>query len=448
MLNHVFKHVSNNIKIVYSMKRYQIVALSIIFLMVLYYLHNKTNKLQSDVIMLAEKYETIVHDNIMHNNNLDKVIKMIENSVESVIHNGNETSLHPNTIRDIDRQNYCTVKNPRENNKVSPIEKPMDAPIAIENELVQSTEDDKNCVIDAPIAPLHVNVCGIKQCDNLSTIDELDSNNETIDNCLDNGHHQSTCQSIGRSVTSNDLTRLSDIDTDSDAFDSDSDGEDEVKVGGVGIDGGVRIDDEREVTVNTYSTMTNIISSYSNDSVEDVYPEDESINDVQATGDSDLNANIMNADVMNACIDVTLTNKESVGADVASVTIVDMGRTVDIVDKDIMFIQKADLIDELQQKLPFINSGQPYSDQVHNAAPLPDTATSSDIPDGTSYMSVTIDNIPNMSNSEITKLKLQCIKQLATDLHIATTHDGFKKKTKKELVGEILSYKKNILNIV
>ena len=420
------------------MKRYQIIALSIICLLVLYYFHIKTNKLQSDILAMAEKYENIVRDNIMHNDNLDKVIRMIENSVESTIYRGNgnddgndgrepsilnETFKPQITMATVDTGTVGTSTVDTGTVDTGTVDTgTVDTAGAVGLEGQRTT--DNQCTVEDD----SVNICKIGQCGNLSTIDEL-STIGTLENCSDNGP---PCVEKRRdSLRTIDVSRLSDIDTDSDAFESDDDDDDDdddaaVLVDVVDVDDGDddggddEVDDANDACKNITTTTSlrnyatkNIISSYSNDSVDDTYAEEEIDTGVQFD-DSALNANIMNSNVMNT------PEQPS--------------------DSDSVVIKKANLIDELQQKLPFIDNSQ-----YKNDTPLPNTATSSDMVDGSFQMSISIDSIPTMTNSDISKLKLQYIKQLASDLQISTTFDGYKKKTKKELVGEILSYKKNIL---
>ena len=115
-------------------------------------------------------------------------------------------------------------------------------------------------------------------------------------------------------------------------------------------------------------------------------------------------------------------------------------------DADTHVVQHAILIQELQQlhELQTITYDADLDDnknciEEELSDPI-DLSSQSTQPNMTR-----LDMIRNLTNNEIAKLKSRVIKDMAMELNISiVTTDGSKKKTKKELVNEILDYKKNI----
>ena len=65
------------------MKNYQFLILLLVCVFVFYYLDNKISSLSLKYSDIVSKYNNIAQDNLLHNNNIDKIIKLINNSIQS-----------------------------------------------------------------------------------------------------------------------------------------------------------------------------------------------------------------------------------------------------------------------------------------------------------------------------------------------------------------------------
>ena len=65
------------------MQNYQFMIMLLVIIMMFYYLNNQINDLNSKYGDVVSKYNHIMNDNLLHNNNIDKVINLINASIRT-----------------------------------------------------------------------------------------------------------------------------------------------------------------------------------------------------------------------------------------------------------------------------------------------------------------------------------------------------------------------------
>ena len=436
------------------MKRYQIVVLVTVCLLVLYYFHIQLNKMQTKLTTLSNKYDNIVNDNILHNDNIDKIINMINNSVESTLPCDAPTIYQEPVGRlattkgvydDSDRitSGGRTILNPEVTNQGATVEcANQGATVESANQGVTVECANQGATVEC------ANQGAAAECANQGATAECANQGATVE-CTNQGANvqctnqgaAAECANQGAAVGKVCYDQ-STLDTESDAFNSDS-----------------AIDTEDNPVEPVHVIGNDTISSYSNDSGDtsiDNNPvalisklsntHDSALSESDDINTTEFNVVIMDANAMNFAntmnqveiIDdsptVTDVQPNHSLNDIQSSTVDDpYGATTNNPAGHMMFFQDQFAREETHEQV------------LRELQTTTRFAFDADQDDQTTPQEINLTNLRTLSPTEIPKLKSRFIKELASELNISTkTDDGGKKKTKKELVTEILEIKKNI----